>query len=112
MSETVTPRMVMLRTIASMLDHPSVYMGGPSQRNMRRAEEILAAVAPLIAAEALERAAVVVETHQAEVQQNINDNIAEVRVVQIKPSDNWPLIKARDWLKYIAAAIRALKETT
>jgi len=73
---------------------------------------IIAAVYPHIAAEALERAAVVVETHQAEVQQNINDNIAEVRVVQIKPSDNWPLIKARDWLKYIAAAIRALKETT
>ena len=72
----------------------------------------LAAVAPAIEAAALERAAVVVETHQAEVQQNINDNIAEVRVVQIKPSDNWPLIKARDWLKYIAAAIRALKETT
>lgn len=76
------------------------------------ARHALAAVAPAIEAAALERAAVVVETHQAEVQQNINDNIAEVRVVQIKPSDNWPLIKARDWLKYIAAAIRALKETT
>ena len=46
-----------LRTIAAMLDHPSVYMGGPSQRNMRRAEQILAAVAPLIRRVALEDAA-------------------------------------------------------
>lgn len=46
----VSDRVVMLRTIAAVLDHPNVYMGGPSQRNMRRAEEILAAVAPLIAA--------------------------------------------------------------
>lgn len=45
-----------LRTIAAMLDHPSVYMGGPSQRNMRRAEQILAAVAPLIAAQEREAA--------------------------------------------------------
>jgi len=46
----------MLRTIAAMLDHPSVYMGGPSQRNMRRAEQIIAAVAPIIAAQERERA--------------------------------------------------------
>lgn len=71
----------------------------------------LAAVIPAIQAEALERAAVVAETHQTEVQRNIDDNIAEVRVIQITPSDNWPLVKARDWLKHTAAAIRALKET-
>jgi hypothetical protein len=70
----------------------------------------LAAVIPAIQDAALERAAVVAETHQAEVQRNIDDNIAEVRVIQITPSDNWPLIKARDWLKHTAAAIRALKE--
>ena len=46
----------MLQTIAAMLDHPSVYMGGPSQRNMRRAEQIIAAVAPIIAAQERERA--------------------------------------------------------
>jgi hypothetical protein len=68
----------------------------------------LAAVAPLIAAQERERCAVVVEAHQAEVQRNIDDNISEVRVVQIVPSDNWPLIKARDWLKHTAAALRAL----
>ena len=68
---------------------------------------ILAAVAPLIAAQERERCAKVVETHQDEVQRNIDDNILEVRVVDIVPSDNWPLIKARDWLKHTAAAIRA-----
>ncbi len=29
------------RIIASMLDHPSVYMGGPSQGNLRRAGQIM-----------------------------------------------------------------------
>lgn len=58
----VTEEMVMLRTIAAMLDHPSVYMGGPSQRNMRRAEQILAAVTPLIAAAERERCAKVAES--------------------------------------------------
>ena len=29
------------RTIASMLDYPSVYMGGPSQNNLRRAGRIM-----------------------------------------------------------------------
>ena len=71
----------------------------------------LAAVIPAIQAEALERAAVVVEAHQTEVQRNIDDNISEVRFVQMVPSDNRPLIKARDWLEHTAAAIRALKET-
>lgn len=57
----VPDKVVMLRTIAAVLDHPNVYMGGPSQRNMRRAEEILAAVAPLIAAAERERCARVAE---------------------------------------------------
>lgn len=68
----------------------------------------LAAVAPMIAAAERERCARVAESFQAEVQRNIDDNISEVRVVDIRPSDNWPLIKARDWLKHTAAAIRAL----
>jgi hypothetical protein len=82
--------------------------GKPLSKNDLRAA--LAAVIPAIQAEALERAAVVAETHQTEVQRNIDDNIAEVRVIQITPSDNWPLVKARDWLKHTAATIRALKE--
>lgn len=96
----------MAQTIAAMLDHPSVYMGGPSQRNMRRAEQILAAVAPLIAAQEQARCAALVDAFQTQVQANIDDNIAEVRFTEIKPSDNWPLIKARDWLAHAAAAIR------
>jgi hypothetical protein len=79
---------------------------------MDAARAALAAVIPPIQAEALERAAVVAEAHQAEVQRNMDDNISEVRFVQMVPSDNRPLIKARDWLKYTAATIRALKETT
>jgi hypothetical protein len=75
------------------------------------ARHALAAVIPAIQNGALERAAVVAETHQAEVQRNIDGYIAEVRDIQITPLDNWPLIKARDWLKHTAAAIRALKET-
>jgi hypothetical protein len=79
-----------------------------NRRNALR--DVLAAVIPAIQNAALERAAVVAETHQAEVQRNIDDNIAEVRDIQIMPLDNWPLIKARDWLKHTAATIRALKE--
>lgn len=30
--------------IASMLDHPSVFMGGPSQRSIRRARDIIKAL--------------------------------------------------------------------
>jgi hypothetical protein len=30
--------------IASMLDHPSVFMGGPSQRSKRRAQDIIDAL--------------------------------------------------------------------
>jgi len=30
--------------IASMLDHPSVFMGGPSQRSIRRARDIINAL--------------------------------------------------------------------
>jgi hypothetical protein len=72
----------------------------------------LAAVIPAIQNAALERAAVVAEAHQAEVQSNIDDNISEVRVVKTVPSDNWPLINARNWLKHTAAAIRALGDAT
>jgi len=32
---------VVQRNIASMLDHPSVYMGGPSQGSLRRAGRIV-----------------------------------------------------------------------
>lgn len=59
----VSGKIVVLREIAAMLDHPNVYMGGPSQRNMRRAEEIYAAVAPLIAAAERERCAQVAHQH-------------------------------------------------
>ena len=74
--------------------------------------QVLAAVAPLIAKAERERCAKMAEAHQAEVQRNIDDNISEVRAVQIVPSDNRPLIKARDWLKHTAAAIRALGDAT
>jgi len=30
--------------VASMLDHPSVFMDGPSQRNLRRARDIIDAL--------------------------------------------------------------------
>lgn len=32
------------REIALILDHPSVYMGGPSQNNLRRADRIMDAL--------------------------------------------------------------------
>ena len=70
----------------------------------------LAAVGPLIVAQERERCTGLVDEAQAEVQANIDDNIAEVREVDMKPSDNWPLIRARDWLRHIAAAIRATPE--
>jgi hypothetical protein len=57
-------KMVVLQTIAAMLDHPNVFMGGPSQRSLRRAGDILDAVAPLIRRAALEEAAGVAETHE------------------------------------------------
>jgi DnaJ-class molecular chaperone len=34
-------RAVMRRFIASILDHPSVYMSGPSQGNLKKADRIL-----------------------------------------------------------------------
>ena len=34
-------RLIVQRRIASILDHPSVYMGGPSQASMRKADEII-----------------------------------------------------------------------
>ena len=56
-------RAEVLQEIAAMLDHPNVYMGGPSQRNMRRAEQIYAAVAPIIAKQERERCARVAHQH-------------------------------------------------
>ena len=32
------------RMIAGILDHPSVYMGGPSRQNMRRADKIISTI--------------------------------------------------------------------
>jgi hypothetical protein len=37
----MTDSEILRREIASMLDHPSVFMGGPSQQNMRLAERII-----------------------------------------------------------------------
>jgi hypothetical protein len=37
----MTQREQLQREIASILDHPSVYMGGPSARNMALAERIM-----------------------------------------------------------------------
>ena len=37
----MTKREVLQRTLASILDHPSVYMGGPSHGSMRRAARIV-----------------------------------------------------------------------
>lgn len=34
-------RLIVQRTIASVLDRPSVYMGGPSERSMRLADSII-----------------------------------------------------------------------
>jgi hypothetical protein len=97
-------------------DDDHVFAAGPppqTKANYRHAmRAALTAVAPLIAKAERERCAKVVEAHQAEVQRNIDDNISEVRVVDMRPSDNWPLIKARDWLKHTAANIRALGDAT
>lgn len=37
----MTKREVLQRHIAASLDHPSVYMGGPSKQNMRKAERLI-----------------------------------------------------------------------
>jgi len=55
-----------------------------------------------------ERAAGVLADRIKEIQHNIDDNIAEVRMVEITPADNRPLIKTRDWLRDVLTAIRAL----
>lgn len=47
--------------LAASLDHPSVFMGGPSERNKRRAREALAAVLPLAVAEEREACAKMIE---------------------------------------------------
>jgi hypothetical protein len=43
--------------LAMALDHPSVYMGGPSNRNRRLARDVLADIIPLIIAEEREACA-------------------------------------------------------
>jgi hypothetical protein len=37
----MTEREKLQRQIASILDHPFVFMGGPSQQNMHKAERII-----------------------------------------------------------------------
>jgi hypothetical protein len=37
-------RVTVQRQIASILDHPSVYMGGPSRRSMAKAHDIIVAL--------------------------------------------------------------------
>ena len=43
--------------LAMALDHPSVYMGGPSNRNRRLARDVLADIIPLIMVEEREACA-------------------------------------------------------
>lgn len=70
----------------------------------------LAAVLPLAVAEEREACAEVLAERIREIQHNIDDNIAEVRVAEVKPADNRPLIKARDWLRAVLDAIRSRGE--
>ena len=67
----------------------------------------LAAVLPLAVAEERAECAKVLEERIKEIQNNIDDNIAEVRVAEVRPEHNRPLIKARDWLVDVLAAIRS-----
>lgn len=98
----VPGKIAVLREIAAMLDHPSVYMGGPSQRNMRRAEQIFAVVAPLIAAAERERCARVADAASLSHQQDA----AEIGGWSVGGAS---ICVARGNAAYdIAAAIRAL----
>jgi hypothetical protein len=38
------PQLALRQTIAGLLDRPSVYMGGPSRQNLKRADDIIAAI--------------------------------------------------------------------
>lgn len=38
------PQLALRQRIAGILDRPSVYMGGPSKQNLKRADEIIAAI--------------------------------------------------------------------
>jgi len=42
--QSYDPQLALRQTIAGLLDKPSVYMGGPSRQNLRRADEIIAAI--------------------------------------------------------------------
>lgn len=97
----------MLRTIAAMLDHPSVYMGGPSQRNMRRAEQIIAAVAPIIAAQERERALAIAQSEHSDAAQDIDMATQGGDEMGRLQSEGAAHAAAR-----IAAAIRALGDAT
>lgn len=35
------PQLALRQTIAGVLDHPSVYMGGPSRQHLRKADQII-----------------------------------------------------------------------
>lgn len=37
----MTDKETVQRNIAAILDHPSVFMGGPSRQNMKKAEKII-----------------------------------------------------------------------
>lgn len=91
--QEVPDKTVVLREIAAMLDHPSVYMGGPSQRNMRRAEQIYAAVVPAIAAAERERCI---------------EAIAEYEFPLDIAADHQAMLDMRVGLDLAAHAIRAL----
>ena len=66
--------------LAASLDHPSVFMGGPSERNKRRAREALAAVLPLAVAE--ERAECAKVAMEYPVLENETAPTAHARVMQ------------------------------
>lgn len=44
MKQFYDPELALRQTIAGILDKPSVYMGGPSRQNLKRADEIIAAL--------------------------------------------------------------------
>lgn len=52
--------------LATRLDHPSVFMGGPSERNKKRAREILATIIPVIAQECVAIAQEIADKHTIE----------------------------------------------
>lgn len=91
--------------LAASLDHPSVFMGGPSERSKKRARAALAAVIPAIQAEALERAADLVDcgcAHKSDVLAVRDEN----------SGDRWRACGQSTCGALEAHAIRAMKEGT